>query len=607
MLKNLSAPSPMATWIVLACVLLSGLSLSFLTERYALAANGTPGFPLDDPWIHLQFAKNLHDYGSFSYYKNEMATSGSTSPLYTALLALGFFVTNDEMMLSYVLGVVFLLVGAYFLFRLSLQVFSGNVIYASGAALLMLFEPRLQWVALSGMETTLFICLLLAVAYFHDSRRSIPLGICSGLLLWTRPEAIIFLSVVAADALYNVMVLHQPKRQPAPSTFTSLAWLRAPLMIFIGFALLYAVFNLLLSGSIFPNTMAAKIRYYSSVNPDFPRTVFHYLSDSHWSILFIFAGIGIIATISKLIRRQSPAHLVFLFWPLLLFVAYWKNLPYLYQEGRYMMPVLPFVILLGLLGLRSALEIGGKVVKALNGRSGNAVAALAVLAILFTQFASASWDGRKGYAEYCKYISDRQVRTAHWLQQNLPPDAVVGTHDVGAIAFYSQRRIVDMVGLVSPETIDNIGRLDKLMQFLISKKVTHLVVLRNWFEIDNQNALFRTDERTPEIMEVFPFNPGQTHFVPQNVGRMKAVAASYLAAGNVQQAGQLLDQAVRMDPQSSRAHYYFGKAFLAVGNLERAEGEFKAALQLHPGFSEATTSLAEVAAMQRAAAGGSAQ
>src|SRR5512135_3561499 len=92
--------------LLLVVALLIGLSLAVATLQYVSSHNGAFGFPLDDPWIHLQFAKNLHDYGSFSYYRNEMATSGSTSPLYTLLLSAGFVFTSNEMILSYVLGIL---------------------------------------------------------------------------------------------------------------------------------------------------------------------------------------------------------------------------------------------------------------------------------------------------------------------------------------------------------------------------------------------------------------------------------------------------------------------------------------------------------------------
>ncbi len=62
------------------------ITLPVLSAYYyynaALATNQFLSFPLDDPWIHLQFARNIVEYFSFSYYKNEMTTAGSTSPLY---------------------------------------------------------------------------------------------------------------------------------------------------------------------------------------------------------------------------------------------------------------------------------------------------------------------------------------------------------------------------------------------------------------------------------------------------------------------------------------------------------------------------------------------
>ena len=70
-----------------------GMAFNYLYS--ALAINGVFGFPLDDPWIHLTFAKNLVDYHSFSYFKNEMATAGSSSPIYTILLAAGFIISNN--------------------------------------------------------------------------------------------------------------------------------------------------------------------------------------------------------------------------------------------------------------------------------------------------------------------------------------------------------------------------------------------------------------------------------------------------------------------------------------------------------------------------------
>ena len=97
---------PMRTSISFAALTATAAGASLFFVLSALQANGGSGFPLDDAWIHLQFARNLHEYGSFSYFQDRMVTSGSTSPLYTLLLAAGFFLTSNEMILSYALGIL---------------------------------------------------------------------------------------------------------------------------------------------------------------------------------------------------------------------------------------------------------------------------------------------------------------------------------------------------------------------------------------------------------------------------------------------------------------------------------------------------------------------
>ena len=583
--------------LILSSLLAVGALLCGYSVWNAYQVNGTASFPLDDPWIHLQFAKNLHDFGSFSYYKNEHVTSGSTSPLYTILLALGFLVTGDEIVLSYCLGVLFFLAAAFYYFKLALREFDGSALIAAVAATLLLFEPRLQWVALSGMETTLFLFLLIAVTYFYRMKKAVAFGVVSGLLLWTRPEAILFFVVLTLDGIYHkFLVKAEPSRQKSKvPTDGPHSWLKRAMVITSLFGVTYAAFNFALSGSLLPNTYAAKVRYYAGGNEEFPGHVFHFFADGHLSILSFFLGVGMLRVFIMLVRRKPCVHFISLVWAIGLFLAYWDKLPYLYHEGRYMMPALPFVIMLGLSGVSTVLDVGKKYSVPLGKRWIPAMST--VLLLVFTvQFAAAAWKMKATYAESCKYINDRQVRTARWLHDNLPRDAVIATHDVGAIAFYSGRRIADMVGLISPGMIESIGSFDKLKRFLLREKATHIAVLRNWFEIANQNPIFQTDERYPEIMEVFEFNTGRIQFIPQDATRIMDVAAHYLSTGDARRAALYLEQSLRAAPQSSRNHLLAGKVLMSLDQLDAAEQEFRTALRLHQDFWEARLALAEVAA-----------
>lgn len=583
-------------YIVLGIILLAGAAHCIVTALVANQINGGDGFPLDDPWIHLQFAKNLHDFGVFSYYRNEMITSGSTSPLYTLLLSAGFFVTSNEMLLSYCFGVSFLLLAAIYMFRLSYIEFGANILYAAGAACLLLFEPRLLWISLSGMETTLFVFLLLAVLYYYRSRQPLPLGITAGLLLWTRPEACLFMAIIAIDVLYHAYVVPRAvdRRKSGSGQERDLAWLKLSFMTFSLFALAYVGFNLWLSGSIFPNTFAAKLKYYTGGGETYPLQVFHYITDGHLALFWFMAAIGVVALLAGAARRRRLPWLTAFLWIGGLFLVYWKNLPYLFQEGRYLMPALPFIILLGLGGVRSVIGFLEQRLK-MRSRSGwsRAVAAL-LIGIVMVQFGAAAWSMRVEYAEYCKYISDRQVRTAKWIRDHLPADAVVATHDVGAIAYYSGKRIVDMVGLISPEMIQLMGNLDGLTGFLNKKHATHLAVLRNWFEVDNQDPVFQTDIQHPEIMEVFRYD-GKAHILSHDVVQLLQAGQYYISVNDLRSAGPMFQRAAQLDPQSARAHLFLGSAYLGIGKLDEADGEFKAALMLQPSFIDAQAALAEVA------------
>ncbi len=485
-----------------------------------------------------------------------------------------------------------MLAGGFFLFRTVV----GDVndyLMAAAAALLMLLEPHLLWIALSGMETTLFIALTLASLYYYKRRQPVMLGICTGLLVWTRPEGLVLPAALAVDLLYHTYALSAGKeRKKRKDLKPSPAWIKNALVICAALCILYAGFNLWLSGTFFPNTLAAKMKYYGSLGRDFDKQVWGFFTGRHLAFFWFMAALGAAGVVANVLKRKASPELVPLLFSLGLLSAYWITLPVFYQEGRYLMPVLPFFIILGIYGIR--LLVSGLTRFAPSLKHIQFAGLILVLFFIY-QFVHDAWNGRAAYAEACQYIGRRQVLAGHWLHDHLPGNAVIATHDVGAIAYYSDRRIVDMVGLISPDMIPNIGSLDRLRSFLIAKRATHLAVLRNWFEIDNQPLLFHTDEDHPEILDITAFDRSRTHFVPQNATRTRDAAQYYYAMGDYRQAGAVLQQALNEDPGSSRTHYLIAKTLLALGRTDDAEKEFNNTLMLYPGFAGAETGLAEVA------------
>jgi len=73
------------------------------------------------------------------------------------------------------------------------------------------------------------------------------------------------------------------------------------------------------------------------------------------------------------------------------------------------------------------------------------------------------------------------VATAHWIQENTPPDAIIGAHDIGALGYYAQRDIVDLAGLISPDVIPFIRDEARLAKYLDTQDVTYLMTFPAWY------------------------------------------------------------------------------------------------------------------------------
>jgi hypothetical protein len=75
--------------------------------------------------------------------------------------------------------------------------------------------------------------------------------------------------------------------------------------------------------------------------------------------------------------------------------------------------------------------------------------------VLFSLFVAGSWWQLPNWApmlgQNVREIQEVDVSLGQWLAVNTPADALIAVDDIGAIAFLSRRRIVDLNGLVSPE------------------------------------------------------------------------------------------------------------------------------------------------------------
>lgn len=416
---------------------------------------------MDDAWIHQTYARNLALYGQWVYLPGH-PSAGSTAPLWSFLLALPYFVGFNYKAWTFALGIAFFGATTWAVQKLAAG-FGWGKRETFLASCFSALEWHMAWGAVSGMEIPLFtflsvlyIALLLEGWPFQGRSRLrvILMGILIGLLCLVRPEGLILATLVCLALI---------SRSPAEA----LAFSGGMALCLVS----YGAFNYRLSGNFFPNTFYAKAAEYRELVERFPIWV------RFWRVIspaLVGAQVmllpGLFWSAAKGLRARDRAlKAVAVAWIILLPLAYAFRLPVGYQHGRYVMPVIPVLVALGVPG---TLELMGKVPVLLR-KVWNISTFTLLLAFLFL--------GAKAYATDVGIIQCEMVEVAHWLAQNTPPGSLIAVHDIGAIGYFSGRDILDLAGLVNPEVIPFIRDERKLEEFILSHGADYLVTFPSWY------------------------------------------------------------------------------------------------------------------------------
>ena len=161
-------------------------------------------YPLDDTYIHMAIAKNvvLHHIWGVTRYE---FTSSTSSPLWTALLAVTYLIFGvnevSPLVLTFVFGTLVILVSYLFLVK---YIISRSVVFV--ILLFAVFAAPLPTLTVIGMEHVLHTFLSLCFVYFAIEvlsatskplqRYYLPLIVLSPLVTTVRYEGIFMVFVV---------------------------------------------------------------------------------------------------------------------------------------------------------------------------------------------------------------------------------------------------------------------------------------------------------------------------------------------------------------------------------------------------------------------------
>jgi len=553
---------------------------------------GAVGFPYDDAWIALTFARNLIEHGVYAVHADAVATSGSTAPLMVLLFAGIGFVTGVSETLSLLLGIVAFAIASVAVFHVGLQVFREEQWFAVVVAVLFVLSPYMSSTAMSGTSTMPYIALIVSAVAAYLSGRMLLFFICSGLALWLRPDALVFVLAAAVHVLYNRSFATR-SRGTTDVVESSTKGIVFGAGIMIVLLASYAAFNLLLSGTLFPNAVYARIAYYSGASNTFWGDVWQFHSSSMNATLLPFVVFAMILVVNDVLRRRRSRVLVFVAYFVGTMLAYSLFFPFVLSSLTFI-PTLPFFFLLGVYGVRQAVVLLLRMLPISPIRI--VAGALAILVFgASVVFAAADWDRvRIEHTRGVRYLLQRPVVAAKWLSRSTKATTRVATHHPGAMSYYSERYIVDITGLVSPEVIPVIGDLKGLNDVLKRENIEFIAAQRDLFEVVNVSAYWTSDRKAPGILEIFPYERGRTLLMSQLASSLNMQAASMLNSRRYKEAYALLEQSFKIEPLSARTNTLLGVALLEMGDTARAEEFLRQALTFHDEYAPAMVPLGDI-------------
>ncbi len=444
------------------CLAVGIVSLLYLSLGLA-ASNGPLLMPLDDTYIHFQYARQMASGEPYVYNPGDDPTSGATSLLYTPLLAIGYLFGLDGLSLTYwavAIGSLSFLLSAWLIFRLMMESPVAkrplDPLFEQGGehqalwwiALLItlayIVTGAMVWASVSGMETMLFVLAVLLSLYTYQRGNPKHIAWAGAFAALTRPEGLIIALSLTLILLFRSRRAKQFK------------WLD-----FLPFFAIYIqpLVNFVMTGSVSASGNQAKSILYDVTIPLDERIskVFDQwvrmlgelvfgasdVDGVYVTIIVAFlAMLAIFVSLRTSLRKKElrPAVLAVV-WILLLSAAISTLDTAFWHFKRYQLPMMALLFPLAGSMLFGFISIG-----VVNRRWMITIAAI----ILFFQ-ANTTLDFAGRYHDNIGVVHDQQLAMARWVDQNLPEDARVGVHDVGVMAYIGNRKVYDVVGLTTPD------------------------------------------------------------------------------------------------------------------------------------------------------------
>ncbi|MBW6475262.1 MAG: hypothetical protein K0B14_19200 [Anaerolineaceae bacterium] len=424
----------------------------------AFSARMIPGpRTIDDSFITFRYAQNILAGEGFVYNAGE-AIMGTTTPLFTfVMVVLGSVSGGTNAPFSEIAMLVNAIADgltAALLFLLGKH-FKQDLVGVA-AALCWGVASHSVTFAIGGLETSVVVLLLVGMSYFYLTNRVTLAAFLASLALLTRPDTILLVGLIALDHFIRVL-----RKKQKLYWYDVVALMLLPL-IWYGFATWQF-------GSPIPHSVQAKLgAYHLKPEEGLIRLLQHYATPfmaDRWFGAAFAVGSGLLVypflylVGARSFFKQDSRSLVIMVYPWLYLMVFAIANPLIFRW--YLTPPLPFLfigILAGAEVFLSSIFSQPKLhFTVFLQRS------LLVLLIAIIPFVNllCNWTLHPDHGP------DRPAPGMAWfelellyqkaaqiVQPFLTPNTTLAAGDVGVLGYYTQARILDTVGLNSPEALD---------------------------------------------------------------------------------------------------------------------------------------------------------
>ncbi len=432
-------------------------------------------FVIDDAYITFRYAQNLADGAGLVYNPDGRHILGTTTPLFTLWLSLlyrvGFSFEGASLWTSLLCDWV--TIGL--LYGIGRKLNLTGLGLAAGA--LVALWPDYITYSNSGMETSLYIALLLGSFYLYLRRDFGWAGLTMGLMILTRPDALIMCAVLFGHYLLRERRI--PWRM-------GLALLPLPL-IWSAFALFYF-------GSPISQSLIAKASTVTETPTQSLVQLLIFLNQTIKPALTILAAIGIYAIIRE--KRYAGVRLLLVWWVLYCVVFISRGAFHFFPW--YYTPLLPFYFLAALIGLASLSKLF-----AINPRRELIQIAFIVLALLATGLLTIL-----NFTNKQSLIEENLSRTGLYrdialrlLVPQVAPGEQVAANEIGTLGYFCKCQMYDLAGLITPEAVNR-----PELEALAATRPAFIVVYNNHLHPETLNSdWLKQNYETLEVYDIKVF------------------------------------------------------------------------------------------------------